>query len=73
MVGERGQAEKLVGETLQRIGWVRKNLGKGKQRVRGIVLVDEAPENLSYAAAAVADTIRFKAYQVGVTFRDLEI
>ncbi|MFQ5801579.1 MAG: hypothetical protein ACE5JQ_01620 [Candidatus Methylomirabilales bacterium] len=73
MVAERGQGEELVGETLQRIGWVRKNLGKGKQRVRGIVLVEEAPENLSYAAAAVAETILFKAYRVGVTFQDLEV
>ena len=73
MVGERGQGEELVGETLQRIGWVRKNLGKGKQRVRGIVLLEEVPENLSYAAAAVAETILFKAYRVGVTFQDVEV
>lgn len=73
MVAEPGQGEELVGETLQRIGWVRKNLGKGMQRVRGIVLVEEDPENLSYAAAAVAETILFKAYQVGVSFRDVEV
>lgn len=73
MVGERGQAEELVGETLQRIGWVRKTLGKGKQRVRGIILLEEVPENLSYAAAAVAETILFKAYRVGVTFQDVEV
>ncbi len=73
MVAEPGQGEELVGETLQRIGWVRKNLGKGMQRVRGIVLVEEAPEDLSYAAAAVAETILFKAYQIGVSFRDVEV
>lgn len=73
MVGKGGQGEELVGETLQRIGWVRKNLGKGKQRVRGIVLLEKVPENLSYAAAAVADTILFKAYRVGVTFENVEV
>lgn len=72
IVAERGQGEEIVGETLQRVGWVRKNLAKGKQRVRGIVLLDQVPENLSYAATAVADTILFKAYRVGVTFEDVE-
>ncbi|MFQ5988562.1 MAG: hypothetical protein ACE5K9_01485 [Candidatus Methylomirabilales bacterium] len=73
MVAERGQGEELVAETLTRIGWVRKELGKGKQRVRGVILIKEVPENLSYAAAAVAETILFKAYRVGVTFEDVEV
>lgn len=72
-VGERGQGEELVSETLQRIGWVRKHLGKGKQKVRGIVLVEQAPENLSYTASAVAGTIAFKTFRVALTFEDVEI
>ncbi len=73
MVAERDQGEELIAETLTRIGWVRKELGKGKQRVRGVVLMKEVPENLSYAAAAVAETILFKAYRVAVTFEDIEV
>lgn len=73
MVGEPGQGEELVGETLQRIGWVRKNLGKGRQRVRGIILLEDVPKNLSYAAAAVAETVLLKTYRVGVTFQDVEV
>lgn len=72
-VGERGQGEELVSETLQRIGWVRKHLGKGKQKVRGIVLVEQAPKNLSYTASAVAGTIAFKTFRVALTFEDVEI
>lgn len=72
-VADRGQGEELVAETLQRIGWVRKHLGKGKQKTRGIVLVAQAPENLSYTAAAVAGTITFKTYGVAVTFEDVEV
>lgn len=72
-VGERGQGEELVSETLQRIGWVRKHLGKGKQKVRGIVLVEQAPANLSYTASAVAGTIAFKTFRVALTFEDVEI
>lgn len=72
-VADRGQGEELVAETLQRIGWVRKHLGKGKQKVRGIVLVEHSPENLSYTASAVAGTITFKTYRVEVTFEDVEM
>lgn len=72
-VVESGQGEEVVAEMLQRIGWVRKNLGKGKQKVRGIVVLEQVPKNLSYAAAAVADTIAFKTYWVALTFGDVEI
>jgi len=74
MIAERGQqAEKLVAETLQRIGWVRKHLGKGKERVRGIVLVEQVPEDLGYASAAVAETVVIKTYRVGLAIEDVEI
>ena len=72
-VADREGGEELVAETLQRIGWVRKHLGKGKQKARGIVLVEQAPENLSYTAAGVAGTITFKTYRLAVTFEDVEI
>ena len=72
-VADREGGEDLVAETLQRIGWVRKHLGKGKQKARGIVLVEQAPENLSYTAAGVAGTITFKTYRIAVTFEDVEI
>ena len=72
-VAESGQGEEIVAEMLQRIGWVRKNLGKGKRKVRGIVVMEQVPKNLSYAAAAVADTIAFKTYWVALTFGDVEI
>jgi len=71
-VAERGQGEELVAATLQRIGWVRKHLGKNKDKVRGIILVEQAPENLSYTASAMAGTILFKTYRVAVTFADIE-
>ena len=72
-VAESAQGEEIVAEMLQRIGWVRKNLGKGKRKVRGIVVMEQVPKNLSYAAAAVADTIAFKTYWVALTFGDVEI
>ena len=47
--------------------------GEDEQRVRGIVLCETTPENLGYAASAVADTIRFKTYRVALTFEDLAL
>jgi hypothetical protein len=73
MISEKGQGEELVGEVLQRVGWIRKHLGEGEKKVRGIVLCEEPPESLSYAAAAVSDTITFKTYRVALTFEDLDV
>ncbi|MCH8132763.1 MAG: DUF91 domain-containing protein [Myxococcales bacterium] len=73
MISEKNQGDELVAEVLKRVGWVRKHLGEEDQRVRGIVLCEDPPENLSYAAAAVADTVSFKTYRVALTFEDLEV
>lgn len=73
MIAERGEAEDCIAEVLQRIGWVRKHLAKGPERVRGILLLDQPPESLSYAAAAVADTIAFKTYRMSLSFEDIPI
>jgi hypothetical protein len=73
MISEKGQGEELVGEVLQRVGWIRKHLGEDGKKVRGIVLCEEPPESLSYAAAAVSDTITFKTYRIALTFEDLDV
>jgi hypothetical protein len=62
----------LVSEVLQRIGWVRKHVAKGQQDVRGIVLLPPMPEDLSYAAAAVAGTVAFRTYRMSISFDELE-
>lgn len=72
-VARRGQWENLVSGTLQRIGWVRKHLATGNHNVRGIVLVQHAPDNLDYVAAAVAGTIAIKTYRLALAFDDVEI
>lgn len=72
LISRDQEGEELVAEVLQRIGWVRKHVSRGKSRVRGIVLCEQAPESLSYTAAAVADTVQFKTYRVALCFEDLE-
>ncbi len=67
------EGETLVADVLQRIGWVRKHVATDQERVRGIVLCEQPPESLSYTAAAVADTVRFKTFRIALTFADLEL
>lgn len=73
MVAEPNQEKELVGEMLQLMGWVKKHLSSKGQEVRGIVLVDSVPEDLGYAAAAVADTVEFSRYRVGVTLEKVDV
>ena len=72
MVAEASAGHALVGEVLQRIGWVRKHVANG-MLVRGIVLLDRVPEDLSYAAAAVADTVSFRTYRIALKFDEVEL
>ncbi len=71
MVDEGDKGADLVADVLQRIGWIRKHLAERGQEVRGLVLVESAPEDLGYAAAAVAGTVAFKTYRLAVSFDDL--
>jgi predicted nucleic acid-binding Zn-ribbon protein len=63
----------LMPEMLARIGWVRKHLATERKAVRGIVVIEEIPEELAYAAAGVAQTISFMAYRVALTFHPLPL
>ena len=67
-VAEPERGKEIVGDLLQRIGWVRRHLGQSGEEVRGIVLLDNLPDDLGYTAAAVADTVEFKLYQLALTF-----
>ena len=63
----------LVSDALERVSWVRKHVAKPSQEVRAIVLLDQIPEDFSYAAAAVASTLAFKTYRLEVNFTDVEV
>jgi hypothetical protein len=74
MIPEKSRGEDdLVADVLQRIGWLRKHLCDGRKQARAIVLVEEPPASLPYAAAAVADTVVFKTFRVALVFEDVEI
>lgn len=71
MVPDPEEFDGIVPEIVQRIGWVRKHLADGSD-VRGIVVMQELPEAVGYAAAGVAGMVGFKAFRVALTFHDIQ-
>ncbi len=71
--GAEAVGKDLVSEALERVGWVRKHVAEPQQEVRCIVLLEHAPDDLSYSAAAVASTVAFKTYRMEVSFSDVEV
>lgn len=67
-VAQPGCGKEVVDELLQRMGWVRRHLGSPGAEVRGIVLLESLPDDLGYAAAAVAGTVEFKLYRLRLDF-----
>lgn len=66
------EADESVSAMLRRMGWVRKHLAGGGEEVRGVVVLEQLPEELAYAAAGAAGSISFKGYQLTLSFHDLE-
>jgi predicted nucleic acid-binding Zn-ribbon protein len=66
-------ADSLIADMLARIGYVRKHFASDRKAVRGIVVIEEIPEELAYTAAGVAQTISFKAYRVALSFHPLPL
>jgi predicted nucleic acid-binding Zn-ribbon protein len=66
-------ADSLIADMLARIGYVRKHFATDKKAVRGIVVIEEIPDELAYTAAGVSQTISFKAYRVALSFHPLPL
>jgi len=73
MVPEPGDTANIVGGILQRMGWVRKHVANDKKEVRGVVVLEQLPEEVAYAAAGTGGTVAFKAFRVALTFHDIDI
>ena len=56
--------DEVVGQTLRYIGWVRRNLAKDNQKVRGIIIVRERDKKLEYALQEVGPKIKVLVYSV---------
>ena len=73
LIADHDKGDDLVSEILTRIGWVRKHIGAPQQEVRGVVLMQSGPEDLGYAAAALAGSVSFKTYRLSLVLEDLDV
>ena len=73
MVPEPSDATHAVADILQRMGWVRKHIADDEKEVRGIVVLEQLPEEVAYAAAGAGAAVAFKTFRVALTFHDLDI
>jgi hypothetical protein len=73
MVPEPSDVANVVAKILQRMGWVRKHIAGGEEKVRGVVVLEQLPEEVAYAAAGTGGAVAFKAFRVALTFHDLDI
>ncbi len=57
----------VVGQALKYIGWVQKNLNK---KARGIIIVSEPDDKLTYATLPLKDLVKVKYYKVNFDISD---
>lgn len=56
--------DEVVGQILRYIGWVRKNLAKKSQDVRGLIIVKDKDEKLEYAIKEILNKVKVKRYNI---------
>ena len=54
-------ADKVVGQILRYIGWVKENLG---ENVRGIIIINEPHEKLDFSLKPIENIVKIKYYRV---------
>ena len=64
------ESDKVVGQIQRYMGWVKRNLAKKGENVRGIIIVNEFDEWLDYAVS-VNENIRLLYYEVKFAVRDV--
>ena len=64
------KSDEVVGQVLRYMGWVRRNLVKEKQTVRGLIVVRERDSKLEYALEEIGSKVSVKIYQIDFRLRD---
>lgn len=62
------ESDKVVGQTLRYIGWVKKNLAKEGQKVYGIIITFEGDPDtrLKYSLDPIKDFVQLKFYKISI-------
>lgn len=63
------ESDKVVGQTLRYISWVKKNMAKQDERVYGLIITHDEDLRLKYALEPVKDLIQLKLYEISITIR----
>ncbi|MCJ7458775.1 MAG: endonuclease NucS [candidate division Zixibacteria bacterium] len=64
------ESDKVVGQALRYIGWVRKNLANKGQKVAGLIITKEEDTRLNYALEPIKDLIQLKFYKISIKITD---
>lgn len=59
----------VVGQLLRYMAWVRKNLAKKNEGVRGIIIIGERDDKLELAVSEVEDRIEVKIYELDLSLQ----
>jgi hypothetical protein len=65
------ESDKVVGQTLRYMGWVKETLCHGDEDVKGLIICKDADERLIYALEMVRDIIQVKLYSVNFQLADI--
>lgn len=57
------ESDKVVGQLLRYMGWIKKNLAKNGQKVRGVIICKENDEKMDYAISMI-EGITIKHYSI---------
>lgn len=56
-------SDRSVGQVLRYIGWIRRNLAKDNETVKGLIITNKAEDNIKYAVSAIKD-VELRLYKV---------
>jgi restriction system protein len=64
------ESDKVVGQILRYMGWVRDNLCREGEDVKGLIIYKDVDERLTYALGMVQDIVQVKRYSVNFQLSD---
>lgn len=63
--------DRVIGQLLRYVNWIRQNLAEPEQRVRGIIIAKSISEDLRLATSSLADVSLYE-YELSVSVRQVE-
>jgi len=64
------ESDKVVGQILRYMGWVKENLCREGENVKGLIICKDKDEKLDYALTFVQDSVKVKYYKVNFQLID---